>query len=68
MGTTWYDTIATLGWLAGITARARLLSHVYLALRHPLRAARSSRRSIGSRAAAWSSGSAPVTSSRSSRF
>jgi probable F420-dependent oxidoreductase len=41
MGTTWYDTVATLGWLAGITKRTRLLSHVYVAaLRHPLRAAK----------------------------
>src|SRR5580658_6119638 len=41
MSTTWYDTIATLGWLAGITSRVRLLSHVYIAtLRHPLRAAK----------------------------
>jgi probable F420-dependent oxidoreductase len=41
MGTTWYDTIATLGWLAGITTRIRLLSHVYVAAqRHPLRAAK----------------------------
>jgi len=41
MGTTWYDTVATLGWLAGITSRVRLLSHVYVAtLRHPLRAAK----------------------------
>ncbi len=41
MGTTWYDTVATLGWLAGITDRVRLLSHVYIAaLRHPLRAAK----------------------------
>lgn len=40
MGTVWYDTVATLGWLAGITANVRLLSHVYIAaLRHPLRAA-----------------------------
>ncbi|HET7721942.1 MAG TPA: TIGR03619 family F420-dependent LLM class oxidoreductase [Acidimicrobiales bacterium] len=37
MGTTWYDTIATLGWLAGITERVRLLSHVWVAAyRHPL--------------------------------
>jgi hypothetical protein len=28
MGTTWYDTIATLGWLAGITSEIRLLSRV----------------------------------------
>jgi probable F420-dependent oxidoreductase len=38
MSTTWYDTIATLGWLAGITTRIRLMSHVYIAAqRHPLR-------------------------------
>ncbi|MGH9137027.1 MAG: TIGR03619 family F420-dependent LLM class oxidoreductase [Acidimicrobiales bacterium] len=41
MGTTWYDTIATLGWLAGITERVRLLSHVYVvAYRHPLQTAK----------------------------
>jgi probable F420-dependent oxidoreductase len=41
MGTVWYDTTATLCWLAGITTRARLLSHVLiLAQRHPLRAAK----------------------------
>ncbi len=41
MSTTWYDTVATLGWLAGVTTRIRLLSHIYvLALRHPLRAAK----------------------------
>ena len=41
MGTTWYDTVATLGWLAGITTDIRLLSHIYVvALRHPLRAAK----------------------------
>ena len=38
MSTTWYDTIATLGWLAGVTSYIRLLSHIYVvALRHPLR-------------------------------
>ena len=37
MGTAWYDTVATLGWLAGITSEIRLLSHVYVpAYRHPL--------------------------------
>lgn len=37
MTTTWYDTVATLGWLAGITRRVRLLSHVYVvAYRNPL--------------------------------
>ena len=41
MGTVWYDTTATLGWLAGLTSRVRLLSHVLvLAQRHPLRAAK----------------------------
>ncbi|HUY20749.1 MAG TPA: TIGR03619 family F420-dependent LLM class oxidoreductase [Acidimicrobiales bacterium] len=41
MSTTWYDTIATLGWLAGVTTRVRLMSHVYIAAqRHPLRAAK----------------------------
>ncbi|HXX89763.1 MAG TPA: TIGR03619 family F420-dependent LLM class oxidoreductase [Acidimicrobiales bacterium] len=41
MSTTWYDTVATLGWLAGITEHVRLMSHVYIAaLRHPLRAAK----------------------------
>ena len=40
MGTTWYDTIATLGMLAGLTDRVRLLSHVWiLAYRHPLQSA-----------------------------
>jgi probable F420-dependent oxidoreductase len=41
MGTVWYDTTATLGWLAGVTTSVRLLSHVLvLAQRHPLRAAK----------------------------
>jgi probable F420-dependent oxidoreductase len=41
MSTTWYDTMTTLGFLAGVTERVRLLSHVYiLALRHPLQAAK----------------------------
>ena len=30
MGDVWYDTIATLGWLAAQTERAQLLSHVYV--------------------------------------
>lgn len=42
MGTVWYDTIATLGMLAGVTERIRLLSHVWvLAYRHPLQSAKS---------------------------
>ncbi|WP_461006290.1 TIGR03619 family F420-dependent LLM class oxidoreductase [Streptomyces capparidis] len=37
MGTTWYDPVATLSWLAGVTERVRLLAHVAVpALRHPL--------------------------------
>lgn len=37
MSTVWYDTVATLGWLAGVTERTRLLSHVFVpAYRHPL--------------------------------
>lgn len=41
MSTTWYDTVATLGWLAALTTRVRLLSHVYvLAYRHPLATAK----------------------------
>jgi probable F420-dependent oxidoreductase len=41
MTTTWYDTVATLGWLAGITDTVRLLSHVYVvAYRHPLQTAK----------------------------
>jgi len=41
MGTVWYDTVATLGWLAALTTRTHLLSHVLvLAERHPLRAAK----------------------------
>jgi len=30
MGTVWYDTIATLGWLAAQTESVHLLSHVYV--------------------------------------
>ena len=41
MNTTWFDTIATLGWLAAVTQRTRLLSHVYVAAyRHPLATAK----------------------------
>lgn len=42
MGTTWYDTVATLSWLAAQTARVRLLSSVFnLGYRHPLASAKS---------------------------
>lgn len=42
MGTHWVDPVATLGWLAGVTSRVRLLTHVYvLPYRHPLVAAKS---------------------------
>jgi probable F420-dependent oxidoreductase len=41
MSTTWYDCVATLAYLAGLTHRVRLLSHVYvLPYRHPLTAAK----------------------------
>ena len=41
MGTEWWDTVATLGWLAGITEDVHLLSHVYVpAYRHPLQVAK----------------------------
>lgn len=41
MSTTWYDTVATLGFLAAITERTKLLSHVYVAAyRHPLMTAK----------------------------
>jgi probable F420-dependent oxidoreductase len=37
MGTTWYDPVATLAYLAAATVNVRLLSHVAVAgLRHPL--------------------------------
>src|SRR5689334_3263765 len=42
MRTTWYDTVATLGWVAALTTNARVLSHVYvLPHRHPLHTAKS---------------------------
>lgn len=41
MSTEWWDTVATLGWLAGITERIRLLSHVFVpSYRHPLQVAK----------------------------
>jgi probable F420-dependent oxidoreductase len=37
MGTVWYDPVATLAFLAAVTERVRLLSHVaVVGLRHPL--------------------------------
>ncbi|MEZ5166698.1 MAG: TIGR03619 family F420-dependent LLM class oxidoreductase [Acidimicrobiales bacterium] len=42
MTTTWYDTVATLGFLAAHTTRTRLLSVVWIAAyRHPLQTAKS---------------------------
>jgi probable F420-dependent oxidoreductase len=42
MTTTWYDTVATLSYLAAHTSRVRLLSVVYIAAyRHPLQTAKS---------------------------
>jgi probable F420-dependent oxidoreductase len=41
MSPEWWDTIATLSWLAGLTERTRLLSHVFVpAYRHPLAVAK----------------------------
>jgi probable F420-dependent oxidoreductase len=41
MNTSWWDTMTTLGFLAGVTERVRLMSHVYvLPYRHPLMAAK----------------------------
>ncbi|MEQ1787660.1 MAG: TIGR03619 family F420-dependent LLM class oxidoreductase [Acidimicrobiales bacterium] len=41
MRTDWWDTIATLSYLAAVTERVRLLSHVYvLPYRHPLAVAK----------------------------
>lgn len=41
MGATWYHTVTTLGFLAGVTERVRLLSHVSIpAYRHPLETAK----------------------------
>jgi probable F420-dependent oxidoreductase len=42
MSTAWWDTVATLAYLAAATERIALLSHVYvLAYRHPLQVAKS---------------------------
>jgi probable F420-dependent oxidoreductase len=42
MQTTWYDTVATLGWIAALTERVRVMSHVYvMSYRHPLHTAKS---------------------------
>jgi probable F420-dependent oxidoreductase len=41
MSTVWYDAVATLGFLAGVTKKVRLLSYVYVpAYRHPLATAK----------------------------
>jgi probable F420-dependent oxidoreductase len=41
MSTTWYDAVATLGWLAAATRTVRLLSYVWIpAYRHPLQTAK----------------------------
>ena len=42
MSTTWYDTVATLGWIAALTSNVRVMSHVYvMSYRHPLQTAKS---------------------------
>lgn len=41
MGTTWYDTVATLAYLAGVTSTVGLMSHVAVPVyRHPLQSAK----------------------------
>lgn len=41
MSTTWYDPVATLSYLAGVTTQTRLLTNVYVAAyRHPLQTAK----------------------------
>ncbi|MFD5701356.1 LLM class F420-dependent oxidoreductase [Streptomyces lasiicapitis] len=41
MGTVWYDPVATLSYLAGVTEHVRLMSHVAIVgLRHPLLSAK----------------------------
>jgi probable F420-dependent oxidoreductase len=41
MSAVWWDTVATLGWLAGLTTKTRLLSSVFnLTYRHPLASAK----------------------------
>jgi len=41
MSTTWYDTVATLGWIAALTTNVRVMSHVYvMSYRHPLQTAK----------------------------
>ncbi|HEX7135154.1 MAG TPA: TIGR03619 family F420-dependent LLM class oxidoreductase [Iamia sp.] len=41
MSPEWWDTVATLAWLAGLTRQTRLLSHVFVpAYRHPLATAK----------------------------
>src|SRR3972149_6541896 len=42
MSTTWYYTVATLGWIAALTTNVRVMSHVYvMSYRHPLHTAKS---------------------------
>lgn len=41
MSTTWFNPVATLGWIAGQTSRTRLMTNVYVAAyRHPLETAK----------------------------
>jgi probable F420-dependent oxidoreductase len=41
MSTTWFNPVATLGWLAGQTTKVRLMTNVYVAAyRHPLETAK----------------------------
>ena len=66
MGTIWYDTTATLGWLAAVTTQTHLLSHVFIRPSAPRSGPpRSCPRSTASRADASSSASVPDTCPRS---
>src|SRR4029078_6469611 len=41
MSTTWFNPVATLGWIAGQTQHARLMTNVFVAAyRHPLETAK----------------------------
>lgn len=42
IGTTWYDAVATMGWILARTSQVHVLSHVYVTpYRHPLQVAKS---------------------------
>ncbi|MFO1200929.1 MAG: hypothetical protein U1E86_28590 [Burkholderiaceae bacterium] len=64
MGTTWYDTVATLGYLAAATRNVRLMSHVFiLPYRHPLAVGEGvrDRRRVGPVAASFSASARDIS-------